>query len=124
MKNITEDGDGGSVVLPLVGSPAGSQEKADEAKITVGYVVNHVRDFVMGLGLPGLLVYNGARSGAIGLAAGFIYEGGTFDKVAVGAAAGGLNLIASQTFWAAMAIAGAKVGGRVFRKKKHLRVVS
>lgn len=129
MKNTTENGDGRLVVLPpvvpLAELPVVSPEKADDVEVTVvGSIINQTKDFIMRLGLPSLLVYNGVRSSAVGAAVGFVYEGGTFDRIVVGAAAGGLNLITSQTFWAAMAIVGTKVGGRFLKKRRHLQAVS
>jgi hypothetical protein len=97
-------------------------ESADE--VAIDSIRNRARVFVTRLGIPGLLVYNCARSSVVGVTVASIFEGSTVDRVLVGAAAGGINLIMSQTFWLAMGMIGARVGRNFLDKRDGFREVS
>lgn len=105
MEKIIENGDDKSTVDTIAMDPVGSR-------------MNRVRNFVGRLGIPGLLIYNGIRSGIVGVTVASIFEGSAGEKAFVGATAGGLNLITSQTFWLVVGMVGAKVGGS-FLNKRH-----
>lgn len=72
-----------------------------------------VRAKVMKLGLPGLLVYNGAKGTAAGIAAFNIKHGDVGEKLNSGFLWAGIAVVTSTTFWAAMAMIGHKLVKRM-----------
>jgi|GEM_PF-2148282 len=72
------------------------------------------RNWIMKRGIPGLLLYNGAKALAVGAGTYLVYPGDTETKVvAAGVASAGL-LSVSPTFWTAGALIAAKIGKKVF----------
>jgi len=71
--------------------------------------VGVVRKYVGQLGVPGLLVYNGVKASAAGIAAYTLRDGDISEKLNSGLLLGGITIVTSTTFWAAMAMVGHKI---------------
>jgi len=106
--------------MPDVPEPYKKDSQDENLEVEHGdrNIVRLIRDSLLKLGIPGLLIYNTLKATSVGGTAYLLKGGETSEKLTTGLIVGGVTVISSTTFWIAMGMIATRVRIKILTRNK------